>query len=133
MAAAVYKFRLGDYQAITLRCDRYFDGLRCRLRGRLGRVSWATQARVTASQMEEFKAAVERVVTTLKGTAVLDIQSDNRVWIRVSVDTYGGVLTEYEVSGNSDGLRQRGWHAGGAYVCWDRNYLTQYPSRTTPA
>ena len=50
---------------------------------------------MTASQMEGFQAAVESVVSTLKGTAILDVQSDNRIWIRVSVDIYGGILTEY--------------------------------------
>ena len=133
MAGTVYKFRLGDYQAITLRCDSSVDGLRCRLRGRLGRVSWATQARVTKSQIEEFRSAVERVVATLTGTAVLDVHSDNRIWIRVSVDPYGAIVTEYDVSGDSGGLRQTGWHAGGAFVCWDRNYFKPFPSRTAAA
>src|SRR5688500_13548643 len=106
MAAAVYKFRLGDHQSITLRCDSYPDGLRCRVRGRLGRVSWATETRVVASEIEAFRSAVEAVVATLAGGAVLDVRSDNRIWIRVSIDAYGAVLTEYEVSGDSDGLKR---------------------------
>jgi len=133
MASAVYKFRLGDYQSITLTCDSYFGGFRCRARGRLGRVHWATETQVAMLEIETFKSAVEAVVATLSGTAVLDVHGNNRIWISVSVDNHGRVRTDYEVSGNSGGLSQTGWHAGGAYLCWHHHYFKRFPSRTTAA
>ncbi len=88
---------------------------------------------MAASEIEAFATAVEAVVATLVGTAVLDLHGDNRIWISVSVNTYGSVRTDYEVSGNSGGLSRTGWHAGGAYDCWHLHYLKQFPFRSSAA
>lgn len=128
MATARYKFRLGDYQAVTLRCDASCDGLRCRVRGRLGRVQWATELRVTERQIAAFLKSVEGVVANLTGAAELNVSGDGRLRIRVSVDLYGAIQTEYDVTGWGGGLRRSQWHASGSYLCWPQHYLKKFPS-----
>ena len=128
MATARYKFRLGDYQAITLRCDSRGDGLRCRVRGRLGRVQWATELLVGEAQIVAFLKALDRLLTKMTGVAELAVTSGNSLALRVSVDTYGAIQTEYEVTGWSGGLRRAQWRASGSYVCWPQHYFKMLPS-----
>jgi len=130
VATARYKFRLGDYQAITLRCDSRIDGLlRCRARGRLGRVQWATELRVTDEQIASFVDALEQLLPKMTGVAELNVSGEGAaLMIRVAVDTRGAIQTDYEVTGWTGDLRRSPWRASGSYVCWPQHYFKRLAS-----
>ncbi len=134
MAAPRYRFRLGDPQSIALRFDPIYNTeLRCRARGRVGAVHWATQAFASDAQVQAFMQSLDGLVGQLRGEADLDVQGSggSRVALHVTVEPRGTILTEYQVAGVSGGVRRTPWQASGSFVCYHHHYFTRV-SRGTP-
>jgi len=125
-----YKFRLGDYQSITLSCEPlYGTELRCRARGRIGRVHWATQFYASDDQIKSFLASINLLIGDLRGVAELRVPDGGGfggLILTVSVEPRGTIATTYEATGPSGGLRRSQWRASGSYVCYHQHYFTSY-------